>query len=189
MLGEISGGNLGRMVDAHYWYADGEETVAVLRALRRFRRADEEMRRRMSADMDMNVTDLQALQVVIAAERTESPATPRMIASRLHISTASTTKLLDRLTASGHLVRSPHPRDRRSLVVRATAHAHAEVRERLGHMHERMGEIADAVPEHCRAALVGFLLGMAEEFDRTGTVAPLTPSPQPPAPESGRGQP
>jgi DNA-binding MarR family transcriptional regulator len=160
-----------------YWYADGDETVAVLRALRRFRRADEEMRRRMSADMDMNVTDLQALQLVIAAERTDTPATPRMLASRLGISTASTTKLLDRLTASGHLLRSPHPRDRRSLVVHATEHAHAQVRERLGHMHERMAEIASAVPEHCRPAVVGFLVEMAEELDRTGTVAPLTPFP------------
>jgi DNA-binding MarR family transcriptional regulator len=162
-----------------YWYGDGDHAVAVLRALRRFRRADEEMRRRMSADMDMNVSDLQALQLVIAAEREGAPATPRMLASRLGISTASTTKLLDRLTASGHLVRSPHPRDRRSLVVHATAHAHQEVRERLGHMHQRMAQIAAAVPEHCRPAVTEFLTTMADELDRAGTVAALTPGPEP----------
>jgi DNA-binding MarR family transcriptional regulator len=162
-----------------YWYPDGDHAVAVLRALRTFRRADEEMRRRMSADMDMNVSDLQALQLVIAAERSEVAATPRMLATRLGISTASTTKLLDRLTASGHLVRSPHPHDRRSVVVHATAHAHEEVRERLGHMHERMAQIAKAVPQHCRPAVAEFLTEMAAELDRAGTVAPLTPGPHP----------
>lgn len=160
-----------------YWYGDGDGVIAVLRALRQFRRADEEMRRRMSADMDMNISDLQALQIVIAAEREEEPATPRMLAARLGITTASTTKLLDRLTASGHLVRSPHPHDRRSLVIHATAHAHHEVRERLGHMHERMAGVAAAVPTHCRPAVAEFLAAMALELDRAASTAPLTSAP------------
>ncbi|MFH5823931.1 MarR family winged helix-turn-helix transcriptional regulator [Georgenia sp. AZ-5] len=158
----------------HYWYeSDDDAVVAVLRALRRFRRADQDLRRRMSADMDMNVTDVQALQFVIAAERHGELPTPRQLSRHLAISTASTTKLLDRLTASGHLERLPHPRDRRSLVLRATAHAHEEIRARLGRMHARMAEIARAVPPEARAAVVHFLTAMAEELDAEG--GPLAP--------------
>ncbi|UNX54841.1 MarR family transcriptional regulator [Georgenia sp. TF02-10] len=158
-----------------YWYgADG--AMAVLAALRRFRRADEEMRQRTSVGMGMNRSDIQALQHVIAAEQEGTPITPRLLADHLRISSASTTKLLDRLTASGHLERAAHPHDRRSVVVRATPHAHREIRERLGRMHERMAEIARDVPEHCRDAVVDFLEAMAAELDRAGVPEPLTPA-------------
>lgn len=157
-----------------YWW-DEDAVVKILSALRTFRHADQEMRRRVSADMDMNATDLQALQIVIAGEREGTPVSPRDLARRLHISTASTTKLLDRLTASGHLVRTPHPTDRRSIVVHATDHAHAEVRERLTSMHDAMLELAREVPEDAREHLVRFLLGMAELLDRQAAPEPLRP--------------
>lgn len=158
---------------SRYWYPDADR-VAVLRALRRFRRSDEEMRRRVSADMDMNARDLKALQHVIAGERTGEPATPRAVAAYLGISTASTTTLLDRLTVSGYLQRRPHPTDRRSVVIVATGKAHDEIRARMAAMHERMAAVADAVPEHCRPAVVAFLEQMADEMDRDEGVAPLT---------------
>src|SRR5688572_998841 len=115
------------------------------------------MRVRASRDMDMNLTDLRALQHVIAREQSDDPVTPRSLASALGISTASTTKLLDRLCASGHLERLPHPSDRRSVVVVASPHAHVEVQERLGRMHDRMLAIAEAVPPSGRAAVHDFL--------------------------------
>lgn len=161
-----------------YWYPDDEHVVPMLEALRAFRRADQEMRTRISAGMQMNLTDIQALQLVIAAENRGDAITPRALARELHISTASTTKLLDRLTASGHLERRPHPRDRRSLVVFATEHAHLEVRERLTAMHARMAEIAGDVPAHARPAVVHFLRAMADQLDREGEVAPLRPDPR-----------
>lgn len=159
-----------------FWYDDPAVTVT-LHAVRRFRRADQEMRRRMAAQMGMNVSDLQALQFVIAAELHGTVATPKDLSRDLGISTASTTKMLDRLTASGHLERRPHPSDRRALVLHATDHAHREVRDRLTGMHEEMGGIARAVPAGARAALVTFLDAMAECFDTAGEVERLTPAP------------
>lgn len=160
----------------HYWY-DDPEVVAVLESLRAFRRADQAMRRRVSAHMNMNGTDLQALQFVIAAARQGTPITPRDLAGHLQISTASTTKLLDRLTSSGHLDRVPHPSDRRSLVLVATDHAHDEIRERLTRMHVRMAEIAREIPAASRTAVSAFLHAMAEQLDSESEIAPLTPSP------------
>ncbi|GIG20454.1 MarR family transcriptional regulator [Cellulomonas chitinilytica] len=162
---------------AHYWYADDPSVVEVLEAVRRFRRADQEMRRRLSAGMDMNETDLQALQLVIATESRGGQAHPRDIAAHLRISTASTTKLLDRLTASGHLVRGVHPTDRRSVVVSSTPHAHQEIRERLERMHAAMAAIVRDVPPDARPHVRDFLRAMAAQLDTEGTVAPLTPGP------------
>lgn len=159
----------------HYWYGDDRDVVEMLDATRRFRRADQEMRRRMARGMGMNVTDLQALQFVIAAERRGHDVTARQLSRDLGISTASTTKLLDRLTASGHLERRPHPSDRRALVIGATEHAHTEVRERLVEMHDRMAQIARDVPSVSRGAVVGFLEAMAAYLDEVGEPAALTP--------------
>ncbi|GAA4724026.1 MarR family transcriptional regulator [Isoptericola chiayiensis] len=151
-----------------YFYGPGDDAPrSLLEALRVFRRSDEVMRRRAVRDMDMNLTDLRALRHVIAAERHDRPVTPRGLAADLEISTASTTKLLDRLSASGRLERRPHPRDRRSVVVVATPAAHAEVRDRLGGAHARMIEVARAVPEHCRPAVRDFLLGMAASVEES----------------------
>jgi len=162
---------------AHYWYADEPSVVELLEAVRRFRRADQEMRRRLSAGMDMNETDLQALQLVIATESHGGQVHPRDIAAHLRISTASTTKLLDRLTASGHLVRGVHPTDRRSVVVSSTPHAHHEIRERLERMHAAMAVIARDVPLESRPHVRDFLRAMAAHLDSEGAVAPLTSDP------------
>ena len=157
-----------------YWWGE-DSAVAILAGLRRFRHADQEMRRRISEGMSMNETDLRALQLVIAAEGAGRTMTPRDLAQALRISTASTTKLLDRLTASGHLGRQPHPSDRRSVVVVATDHAHAEVRERLTPMHDDMLELARAVPPEARAALATFLEAMADLLDAQEPPEPLRP--------------
>lgn len=161
---------------SRYWYGGDDSAVTLLRALRTFRVADEDLRRRMSEGMDMNTTDLAALRFVIAHERSDDPVTPLRLAQHLRISGASTSKLLDRLTASGHLLRVPHPRDGRSRIVIATDHAHSQVRERLARMHERMLEIAQQVPAPARAAAIDFLRAMAEQFETEAAPPELTPS-------------
>jgi DNA-binding MarR family transcriptional regulator len=158
----------------HFWYPEEPTVAELLEAVRRFRRADQEMRRRISAGMDMNITDLQALQFVLAREAHGELARPRGLADYLGISTASTTKLLDRLTASGHLVRSVHPSDRRSVVVSSTPHAHDEIRERLEVMHEAMAAVARDVPVGSRPHLRRFLDAMTALLDREGRIEPLT---------------
>ena len=158
-----------------YWYDEADSAVELLSATRRFRRADHEMRRRMSAGMDMNTTDLAALRCVIAHELAGDPVTPLRLAQDLEISGASTSKALDRLTASGHLERVPHPRDGRSRIVVATDHAHSQVRERLSGMHQRMLEIAREVPAPARQATIDFLLAMSRHLETEAAPRELTP--------------
>jgi DNA-binding MarR family transcriptional regulator len=172
-----------------YWFEEPDSAVRILHALRRFRVADRDMRRRMSEGMDMNATDVDALRFVIARQGAGEAVTPRALATHLGISTASTTKLLDRLGRSGHLRRQPHPRDRRSVVVVATDHAHAEVRARLSLMHRRMMEVAEAVPEASRPDVARFLEDMAQCLGAEDTLEDTGPLSAGPLPHDGPDEP
>ena len=55
--------------------------------------------------------------MLILREQRGETVSPHDLADHLRISTASTTKLLDRLTLSGHLERKPHPHDGRARIV------------------------------------------------------------------------
>ncbi len=107
---------------------DGRDDIvlALLRAVRDFGDAHDRMSGSMKHGMDMNVTDLAALRLLIMREDQARPVTPADISRHLRISTASTTKLLDRLEAADHVVRAPHPTDRRARVVHLTDHARSE---------------------------------------------------------------
>ena len=76
------------------------------------------------------------------------------------------------LVASGHVARSPHPRDRRSVLLASTPHAHRTLRRHMRFLHERMAEAADAVPPACRDAVVNFLEAMTGVM----TEVPSTPT-------------
>jgi DNA-binding MarR family transcriptional regulator len=89
----------------------------VLRGIRALGDAMDRMHSGMKGDMDMNASDVAALRMLIVREQRGQAVSPHDLARHLRISTASTTKLLDRLTASGHLERRPHPHDRRARVV------------------------------------------------------------------------
>lgn len=108
------------------WLPQTEYEHSVMRVLTSIRAVSDAMERMHSGlkgDMDMNATDVAALRLLIIREQHGRTVSPRDIAQHLRISTASTTKLLDRLVDSGHVERLPHPSDRRALVVVLTDEA------------------------------------------------------------------
>ena len=96
------------------------------------------MRRRTGDSMKMGVTDLQALRFLLKAQAEGRDVTGRDLADHLGMTSASVTAMLDRLTKSGHVLRTPHPTNRRSNLVTATPGSDDEVRHTLGEMHKRM---------------------------------------------------
>lgn len=130
----------------HYWYpsAAGEAEdprqrgIAVLQAFRLYRAAEAAMRRRTRDSMSMGENELLVLRYLLKAQGEERFVGPTELARYLGISTASTTALIDRLEKSDHVIRQPHPSDRRSVRVVATEQSHIEVRQTLGNMHKRM---------------------------------------------------
>jgi len=141
-------------------YGTGERDL--LQAVRELVRADRSMRRSLSRRMAIGETDLRAVRLVMAAARVDQPMTPHDLAEQLGITTASTTTMLDRLCAAGHLERAPHPTDARSKVVSATDHSYAEVRRHLSETHDRMRAVAAAVPAPARPAVMAFLGALTE---------------------------
>lgn len=122
--------------------ASDDAVMDVLLAVRAFSDAMDRMHSGMKGDMDMNATDLAALRLMIMREQRAQPVSPHDIARHLRISTASTTKLLDRLELSGHLERQAHPRDRRSRVVVLTDSSRQEFYRQFGERLTAMRAVA-----------------------------------------------
>ncbi len=116
-----------------------------MEAVRAFADAMDQMHGGIRGEMDMNATDLAALRMMIVREQRGEWVSPHQIASHLLISTASTTKLLDRLTDSGHVERRPHPHDGRARIVVLTDTAR---REFFRHFGERMGRMRGAMADY-----------------------------------------
>ncbi|WP_207401011.1 MarR family transcriptional regulator [Actinomadura roseirufa] len=102
--------------------------------------------------LGVNRTDLRCLEILSLEE-----TTPKRLGDRLGLTTGSVTAMLDRLERMGHLTRSPHPNDRRRLVVRITPEATRRVSELYTPLsQEGAREVSGYTPAEF-ALLIGFL--------------------------------
>lgn len=148
-----------------YWYGQETSAVEVLNALRDYRSAEAAMRRRTRTSMGMGETDLLALRYLMECEREGRDVGPKELASRLGITSASMTSLVDRMVKSGHVTREPHPKDRRALVLRPTPGVDQEVRKTLGGMHQRMLEVAATLSRGESLVVADFLRRIRDVVD------------------------
>src|SRR6478609_861732 len=152
-----------------YWYppagGDRPGAVDVINALREFRISESAMRRRIRSKLATRATDLLALRYLIDAEAAGVGIRPTQLAARLGITSASMTSLVDRLVAAGHVIREPHPSDRRAVILRPTPGADDEVRHNLNQLHKRMLEAAESLTPEEITAVMNFLLRMREAVD------------------------
>lgn len=148
-----------------YWYGpDGQLDygAAVLKSLRDYRAAETAIRRSTRDSMGMGETDILALRYLLRAQASGKAVVPKDLSQFLGITSASTTSLIDRLVASGHVRREAHPSDRRSVVVVPTVESDREVRETLGAMHRRMMTVAESLSAEEARIVVEFLQKMTE---------------------------
>lgn len=68
---------------------------------------------KVGSSLSVNRRDFEAMQHLIAY----GPLGPSEIARRLGVTTAAATTIVDRLVAVGHVERTPHPTDRRGIIV------------------------------------------------------------------------
>lgn len=134
----------------------------LLVAVRAFSDALDRMNGGMKDDMDMNASDLAALRMLIMREQRGEPVSPHDVARHLRISTASTTKLLDRLTHSGHVERLPHPTDRRARVIKLTQASRQTFYRHFGDRMAAMRAVADHYDDAELGLIVRFLGEMGE---------------------------
>lgn len=136
----------------------------VMAALGRLRSAENELSEASLKYMKLNQSDMRALHYLIVAANTHQTATPGGIASHLKISTASTTKLLDRLEKAGHITRQPHPSDRRALAISITAETQQAAMETVGKQHAKRFHAAARLTPAERDVVIRFLDDMSAEL-------------------------
>jgi DNA-binding MarR family transcriptional regulator len=116
--------------------------------------------RHLGAALTVNMTDLQAMEHLMEG----GPMTPSRLASRLAMSTAATTHVIDRLVAAGHVERRPHPDDRRKVTVTPTPASIARAFEELAPMISGVTSVADSYSSEDRAVIESFLRGVASVY-------------------------
>lgn len=144
-------------LDAH----EIDQIVAVLGAIKAWRESEERTSLESRSYMRLNETDMKALRYVIAAKNSGVLVTAGMLAEHLQISTASITKMLDRLEKAHHITRTQHPSDRRAVVISITAETHADARATIGRKHARRFDVAAALTPPEREVVIRFLNDLA----------------------------
>lgn len=138
---------------------------SALLALRSLGDALDRMHGEVGYGMAMNLTDLRALRMMVEWERRGADVSPHDLARHLRISTASTSKMIDRLSAAGHVERRPHPTDRRARVVVLTDHSRSTFYEHLGGHLSAMRRIASDYDDEQLRIIADFLSRMANALD------------------------
>lgn len=155
----------GRLVDRTGMHdQDVKQIGELMTALARLGNAERELTEASLEYMKLNRNDMRALHYLIAAKNRGAVATPSAIAAHLGISTASTTKLLDRLEAGGHITREPHPSDRRALAISITPATHEAAMHTVGRQQSKRFHAASRLTRDERDAVIRFLNDMANEL-------------------------
>jgi DNA-binding MarR family transcriptional regulator len=104
--------------------------------------------RAFAAVHDVRPTDFRALLHVMVAETAGDPVTSGELRQRMGLSGAAITYLVDRMMASGHIIRESDPADRRKVILRYSDSGLETARAffaPLGsHSHDAMAELPDA---------------------------------------------
>lgn len=138
---------------------------AIMAALGRLREAEERLAEASLAYMKLGRTDMRALHFMIVQANSGSIVTPGALAAHLKISTASTTKLLDRLERGGHVTRAIHPTDRRAFAIEITPETREAAMMTVGRQQAKRFHAAARLTADERAVVARFLDDMAQELD------------------------
>ena|SRR5690625_5086571 len=118
--------------------------------------------------MKLGENDMRAVRFMIASQRHGTMATASQVARHLGITTASVSRMIDRLVEGGHIRRLPHPQDRRSTALEVTEQTQTIARQSVGQNHaKRFYAIGDLTAAE-RAAVIKF-------FDAMSATAPQPP--------------
>ncbi|WP_263732136.1 MarR family winged helix-turn-helix transcriptional regulator [Cellulomonas sp. SG140] len=160
--------------------AELAQIVRVMDALFRWRTAEQRASAASRRYMQLGETDMKALRFVIVRTGQGHHVTARDIAAHLGISSASTTKLLDRLEAGGHIHRTAHPTDRRAIAVVVTPETRKAAEETVGREHARRFRVAAALSPQERETVIRFLDDLSatseESWDGQAAAAASTAS-------------
>ncbi len=146
---------------------------------------NEDMEFLMRREMDVNETDFQAMQHLMK-HRSMSPGE---LAQLLHLTPAATTTVIDRLVGKGHVLRAPHPTDRRRWLISASEESVRAAMAKLMPMILEVDEKVRAYDDAEQAVIVEFLGGVVGAMsNRIAALQNSIPGPGGPTePSNGEG--
>lgn len=177
----------GRMVDLT-GINDDElgQIVRVMDAMFRWREAEQRVSAASREYMKLGDNDMKALRYAIVMADKGEHVTARDIAEHLGISSAATTKLLDRLEEGGHIRRSQHPHDRRALTVVVNSSTRAAAESTVGREHARRFRVAAELSSAEREVVIRFLNALGSTSEQEWADVPR--SEQSGLPQEGLGR-
>lgn len=101
---------------------------------------------------DVSNTDFDALLHIRVAEALNEPLTSAQLRSRLDMSPAAVTYLVDRMIDAGHIRREPDPSDRRKALLRYERHGLAVARAFFEPLRAHIRSAITAIPDRNLAA-------------------------------------
>jgi DNA-binding MarR family transcriptional regulator len=134
------------------------------------RRLDIAMSRLMvalSRAVGISVPEMLALEYLDA----DGSIGPSELARRLQMTSGAMTALVDRLEASGHVVRQRHPADRRRVLVTRTNKADDDLGVEIAPMALQIFELAESLDDAERRAVGRFLDGFIAIIESTAAEA------------------
>lgn len=121
--------------------------------LRRILVLNRELEHQLGEELGVNPTDLEAMQQLMIS----GPLSPSTLAGRLGITTAAVTIAIDRLVKAGHVRRTPHPSDRRRLLVVPTEHSVRQATDSVLPMVLETNALLERYTEGEQAAIIDYL--------------------------------
>ena len=147
--------------------ASSEIGGALLGAFGRFNTALLTLSTHVAADTGLTLSEMIACDHL----HLEGPLTPRDLGQRVSLSSGAVTSLIDRLEARGFVERSPHPSDRRSVLVRYKP----QERQMVGRLYAVLGHLkneTERLDDAGQRAVLSFLEGMTAGVTRAATTPP-----------------
>lgn len=164
--------DLGDLVDlGELSEGDRAQCLRVMDGLRKWQAAARALSTASKRYMKLNESDMHAIRMMIRAQRLSQIVTPKDIAREVGISSASTTKLVDRLVEGGHLVRKPHPTDRRTTCIEVTENTRRSAEDSIGRQHARRFSAAAAMSPQERGVVIRFFDYLTEADAPQGPLA------------------
>jgi DNA-binding MarR family transcriptional regulator len=146
--------------------ADQQLAWRFARAVQDFSEASHELSERFARAHDLGPADVRALMALAIADR---PMPAGELARHVSLSSGAATRLVDRLVASGHAVRTPDPDDRRRVLVAHTDTATAVAMEWFGPLARRLAARLDELDDEQARIVVEVLEGIVADVRATGT--------------------
>jgi DNA-binding MarR family transcriptional regulator len=157
----------GQLVDRAGLTADDMDQIAeLMSAMGRLREVEHRLSEVAQRYMRLNQTDMRALQYLIVARNRCHTVTPGMLARHLGITTASTTKMLDRLERAGHISRTRHPTDRRAVAIEINPETALVARETVGRQQAHRFRPAAELDHDHRRVVINFLNATADALEQ-----------------------